>query len=690
MCRYRRTGTLMLMAMLCMTVAARGQTPLSTAFTYQGVLRQDGEPVTGTADLIFSLWAHESSSGSMFVGQVTLLDVQLTSGLLTTQLDFGVDAFTGDGRWLQVAISTPANDGAGPFVLVGPRQPLHAVPYALFALNSPPGAEGPQGEPGPAGEDGAPGPAGLPGPTGPQGMQGATGPQGIQGIQGPEGPQGPPGPAGGDSVWTIAGAAIHYGVGNAGTVRIGAASSLGKLTVVPTVSEEGLQTGLYVWHPDTVNQSTAAFFRSDSFAGTALRAHATATSGLNRAISVTNNSSQGTGIVIQSPPSTGATVGVLSEVASSSGVAFSALNTAATGSGYGVRSVVTSPDAWSAYFLGGRNYFGGRVGINAQTPNAQLHVNAATDMPALRVQRQGLTRFLVHQDGNVGIGGNFTPKDTLHVNGGFYGRDLWLRAYEGDGLSGNAYVQARDDSGTSNLDLVLRAQQSGNYVDSMRLHSSGHASIVGNLTVGSTTDFVERFRVEAPTGVVPLRVRTGSTTRMYMDTNGRVGLGTVSPLDVLHVEGTTRTRILRITGGSDLAERFDVAELPNVSPEPGMVVCIDPAHPGRLTPSTSAYDRRVAGIISGAGGVNSGMVMGQEGSIADGGHPVALTGRVYALAVAGAEAIEPGDLLTTSDIPGYAMRATDRDRRDGAVIGKAMTGLAAGEHGLVLVLVSLQ
>ena len=49
-----------------------------------------------------------------------------------------------------------------------------------------------------------------------------------------------------------------------------------------------------------------------------------------------------------------------------------------------------------------------------------------------------------------------------------------------------------------------------------------------------------------------------------------------------------------------------------------------------------------------------------------------------------------GDLLTTSDMPGYAMKVTDYDRANGAIIGKAMTGLPAGDKGLVLVLVSLQ
>lgn len=100
-------------------------------------------------------------------------------------------------------------------------------------------------------------------------------------------------------------------------------------------------------------------------------------------------------------------------------------------------------------------------------------------------------------------------------------------------------------------------------------------------------------------------------------------------------------------------------------------------------------DRRVAGIASGAGGVMPGMVMSQEGSIADGKQPVAPTGRVYCWADASAGAIEPGDLLTTSETPGHAMKVADHARARGAVLGKAMTGLKEGK-GLVLVLVTLQ
>ena len=73
----------------------------------------------------------------------------------------------------------------------------------------------------------------------------------------------------------------------------------------------------------------------------------------------------------------------------------------------------------------------------------------------------------------------------------------------------------------------------------------------------------------------------------------------------------------------------------------------------------------------------------------DGGQDVALTGRVYVLADAMHGAIRPGDLLTTSDMPGRAMKVTDHMRAQGAILGKAMSGLSKGT-GVVLVLVTLQ
>ena len=120
-----------------------------------------------------------------------------------------------------------------------------------------------------------------------------------------------------------------------------------------------------------------------------------------------------------------------------------------------------------------------------------------------------------------------------------------------------------------------------------------------------------------------------------------------------------------------------------------MVVSIDPERAGQLRVSSQAYDRTVAGVISGAGGVNPGILLTQIGPESEREYPVALTGRVYAWADATTSAIKPGDLLTTSDKPGHAMKVTDYTGAQGATIGKAMSPLDEG-RGLVLVLVALQ
>ncbi len=151
--------------------------------------------------------------------------------------------------------------------------------------------------------------------------------------------------------------------------------------------------------------------------------------------------------------------------------------------------------------------------------------------------------------------------------------------------------------------------------------------------------------------------------------------------------GTTTTQILEITGGGDIAEPFDVADMHAL--KSGMVVTIDSEHPGQLRIAETAYDRKVAGIVSGANGINPGLTLSQRGTIADGSLPVALTGRVYAWADASQAGIKPGDLLTTSDTPGHIMKVGDYAKAQGAIIGKAMSNLEQGK-GLVLVLVTLQ
>ena len=142
--------------------------------------------------------------------------------------------------------------------------------------------------------------------------------------------------------------------------------------------------------------------------------------------------------------------------------------------------------------------------------------------------------------------------------------------------------------------------------------------------------------------------------------------------------------VIELGEGLDYAEGFDVSAEGNV--EPGTVLIIDPEHPGQLAVSSQAYDSRVAGIVAGGGGQGSGVRLGPQGFD----HDVALAGRVYCNVDATYGAVEPGDLLTTSATPGFAMVVLDHAQAQGAILGKAMESLQIGQKGQILVLVTLQ
>ena len=136
--------------------------------------------------------------------------------------------------------------------------------------------------------------------------------------------------------------------------------------------------------------------------------------------------------------------------------------------------------------------------------------------------------------------------------------------------------------------------------------------------------------------------------------------------------------------GADCAEQFDIATVDGI--EPGTVMVINDQ--GALAPSQQAYDKTVAGVISGAGKFKHGIVLDKQLN-GDSRMPLALLGKVCCKVDAGWGPIKVGDLLTTSPTVGHAMKAEDREKAFGSVIGKALSPMNSG-RGLMPILIALQ
>lgn len=149
----------------------------------------------------------------------------------------------------------------------------------------------------------------------------------------------------------------------------------------------------------------------------------------------------------------------------------------------------------------------------------------------------------------------------------------------------------------------------------------------------------------------------------------------------IHLDGQTGDITLN---NADCAEEFDVAVGEAV--EPGTVMVIDDE--GKLRPSTDAYNKRVAGVISGAGDYKPGLVLDRQVS-SEKRLPLSLMGKSYCKVDAQYAPIEVGDLLTTSPTLGHAMKATDPAKAFGTIIGKALRPLKEGT-GMIPMLISLQ
>lgn len=233
---------------------------------------------------------------------------------------------------------------------------------------------------------------------------------------------------------------------------------------------------------------------------------------------------------------------------------------------------------------------------------------------------------------------------------------VWIGKKDHDG---NLFLRSPDGATT----IHLNANNAG-----LRLGTTGHD---GDLYVVAA-DNKTTIHLNADGASMNLGTKNHNGSLTVRDRNDKV---------TVRLDGQAGDIIL---SNADCAEEFDMADDEEI--EPGMVMVLD--EESRLRPSRIAYDKKVAGVISGAGQYKPGIVLDRK-EVNRGRKPIALVGKVFCRVDASYAPINVGDLLTTSQTLGHAMKATNPMEAFGAVIGKALTPLQGG-RSLIPILIALQ
>ncbi len=597
-----------------------------TAITYQGELRSAGVPVTGVYDFRFSLF--DSAEFGALVGPTLCFDdVSVTEGRFTLPLDFGA-VYTAP-RFLQILVRS--GSGGSCAVLVGyeflsPRQPLSPAPSATHA--------------------GTANDAGL------LGGQGSTFYRNAANLTG-----------------TLSDLRLSNNVSRL--------DNPGTFSGIPNFN--GGLSGATA--PFAVDSNTlVANLNADLLDGADSSAFAP--------MSHTHDASA-------------ITAGTLADARLSSNVprlnAFNRFSTnqaidngflAITNGFLGVGVAAPQKPLSFSSTLGNKIALWGQesanhYGIGISTTSMRLFAAAASDHIAFgNGNTTTFGEWMRVSNGRVAIGDTVLNR-TLNVGGG-----VAIDTFDQSTGAASGGISFGFNSGEA---IASRRTAGGNQFGLDLLTNSIRRLSISNLGVVRVHDstngnppLVEFRRADGSGG-------NDGGVYVYNGAGQRpVSLWSESGTGKGRINATGRVTVgeLEIVGGADLSEPFRVTP-GDVEVVPGMVMVIDESNAGSLRPCDSAYDAKVAGVVSGAGGVNPGVLMSQKGTQADGTHPVALTGRVYVWVDADVSPVRPGDMLTTSATPGHAQKALDRGRAGGAVLGKAMTSLDKG-RGLVLVLVNLQ
>ncbi len=683
--------------------SASAQGPLGDDFTYQGQLINAGVPAVGNYDFRFRLY--DSPAAGLQIGPALNASLPVDSqGRFSVALDFpGASSFTGSERFLEIDVS-PA--GAGAWVTLTPRQKLRASPHAAYSLAAGSAA------------------------TATNAVNATTAANALAlNSQAGSFYQN----AGNLNAGTVSSARISGNYSNALTMTNAANVFGGNGSALTGLNASNIASG--VINDARLSSNVALLDTAQIFTATKTFSNGTLPLSIQDGvaggygISITNQG--GSALYVDNTAAGLVGYGVNATVdGTSTKYGFLATITGASGTGYGLYVNNTSP--------GGRGVFAITSGTGSNY--GFYNSNAGDTGRAFYGILSGVGAnygVYISNSSPLGYGGYFNNTATTGTTYGLYcennsadGYGLFARHDASTGTGPAIYGTTDSTSSSANaihgvvastspgaLSAAIRGENRGTGGSGIGVYGShagtgwgGYFTSVGGYGVYATsTDFYAVRGIStnsygvygSSTGSYGVRGISTDNYGVYgSSTNdfGVYGYSTnsyggyfdtgVTNGPALYVVGTASVGVITIRGGADLAEDFEVVNEPETI-EPGMVVMIDPDHVGGVMLASGAYNKCVAGVVSGANELAAGMVLGRfEGQ--ENGKPIALSGRVWTYVDASEAAVQPGDLLTTSDVAGYAMPVTDHTRAHGATIGKAMSRLEKGEKGLVLVLVNLQ
>ena len=127
--RLPKIAALTALAALSVTLVVTANGPATTAFSYQGLLQDEGVPAGGNFDFEFKLF-DSLTDGAQVGTTLEADDISVVNGLFTVQLDFG-SVFDGTDLWLETGVREGADNGV--YDTLAPRQPIGSSPVASYA-----------------------------------------------------------------------------------------------------------------------------------------------------------------------------------------------------------------------------------------------------------------------------------------------------------------------------------------------------------------------------------------------------------------------------------------------------------------------------------------------------------------------------------------------------------------------------